>query len=319
MAHMMLVHHQYRIMLKLNYRLLFSVQIGLPKSIKFAECDTKEPRNLRVEELSEDMTILPPSRPDTESTHNCYQRVQFRIIRAYGYVIEFLHIVEPQPYTEVIKLDEILKNTTIKFPRISNSTPSTIAENFFLQKIYYKATLLLHRKYRNATIPGNPDEFRWFSRRMGVLSSMALLNIQVSMHEASQPGGILKDLKWWHFSMTNHDFLLAAMIFCLDLNTNQRTDPRNGGMSYCSVAEKKKLEALIGVKDIWREVEGKCKDAKRAVDILGSLIKRLTAKVQSNVVLNPPVVTTMNQADAEVLGSSVPIYTNIAVPTTFTT
>ncbi|THV45841.1 hypothetical protein BGAL_0445g00040 [Botrytis galanthina] len=319
-----------------QHELLFSVQIGLPKSIKFAECDTKEPRNLHAEELSEDMTILPSSRLDTESTHNCYQRVQSRIMRAYGYVIEFLHIVEPQPYTEVIRLDEMLKKHHDHIPshlqlgtlsQMAHETPSTIAEKFFLQKFYYKATLLLHRKYWNTTLPGNPDEFRWFSRRMCVLSSMALLNIQVSMHEASQPGGILKDLKWWHFSMTNHDFLLAAMIMCLDLNTNQRTDPRSGGMSYCSVAEKKKLEALIRAKDIWREVEGKCKDAKRAVDILGSLIKRLTAKVQNNVVLNvnpdcvrqPPVVATMNQTDAEVLNNSVPIYTDITVPTIFTT
>ncbi|TGO54176.1 hypothetical protein BCON_0111g00190 [Botryotinia convoluta] len=267
-----------------HHELLFSVQIGLPKSIKFAECDTKEPRNLRVEELSEDMTIFPPSRPDTESTQNCYQRVQSRIMRAYGYVIEFLHIVEPQPYTEVIKLDEMLKKYHDQIPahlqlgtlsQMAHENPSTIAEKFFLQKFYYKATLLLYRKYWNATLPGNPDEFRWFSRH---------------------------------------------------LNTNQRTDPRSGGMSYCAVAEKKKLEALIRARDIWREVEGKCKDAKRAVDILGSLIKRLTVKVQNNVVLNvnpdcvkqPPIVTTINQADAEVLGNSVPIYTNTAVPTMFT-
>ncbi|TGO84825.1 hypothetical protein BPOR_0460g00010 [Botrytis porri] len=147
------------------------------------------------------------------------------------------------------------------------------------------------------------------------------------MHEASQPGGILEDSKWWRVSMTNHDFLLAAMIMCLDLNTNQRTDPRRGGMSYCAVAEKKKLEALIRARDIWKEVEGKCKDSKPAVDILGSLIQRLTVKVQNNVVLDlnpdcvkqPPIVATMNQADAEVLGNAVPMYTDISVPTMFTT
>ncbi|KAF7925206.1 hypothetical protein BELL_0270g00050 [Botrytis elliptica] len=325
---------QHRIMLKLNHKLLFTVQIGLPKSIKLAECDNKEPRNLRLEELSEDMTILPPSQPDDESTHNCYQRVQSRIMRAYGYVTDFLHTVEPQPYTEVIRLDEMLKKYHDQIPshlqlgtlsQMTHETPSNFAEKFFLQKFYYKATLLLRRKYWNATLPGNPDVFRWFSRRMCVLSSMTLLKIQVSMHEASQPGGILKDLKWWHFSMTNHDFLLAAMIMCLDLNTNQRTDPRSGGMSYCAVAESKKLEALIRARDIWREVEGNCKDAKRAVDLLGSLIKRLTVKVQNNVVLNvnpdcvkqPPIVTTINEANAEVIGNSVPMYTDISVPMIF--
>ncbi|KAF7922474.1 uncharacterized protein EAE98_008000 [Botrytis deweyae] len=151
-----------------QHELLFSVQIGLPKSIKLAECDYKEPRNLRLEELSEDMTILPPSRPDDESTHNCYQRVQSRIMRAYGYVIEFLHTVEPQPYTEVIRLDEMLKKYHDQIPshlqlgtlsQMAHETPSNFAEKFFLQKFYYKATLLLHRKYWNATLPGNPDVF----------------------------------------------------------------------------------------------------------------------------------------------------------------
>ncbi|TGO84826.1 hypothetical protein BPOR_0460g00020 [Botrytis porri] len=149
-----------------HHELLFSVQIGLPKSIKFAECDTKEPRNLCEGELSEDRTILSPFRPDTEGTRNRYQLVQSRIMRAYGYLIEFLHIVEPQPYTEVIKLEERLKKyhdqipEHLQFgtlPQMAHETPATIAKKLFLQETYYKATLLLHRKYWNATLPGNPD------------------------------------------------------------------------------------------------------------------------------------------------------------------
>lgn len=298
----------------------------MPKAIKFAECDTKEPRNLREDELSEDMTVLPPSRPDTERTYSCYQRVKFAIMRAYGYVIEFLHIVEPQPYTEVIKLDEMLKKYHDQIPphlqlgtlfQMQPCTPADITQKFFLQKFYYKGILLLHRKYWYATLPEDLDEYRWFSRRMCVSSSMALLNIQVSMHEASQPGGILQHMKWWQFSITNHDFLLAAMIMCLDLNTNQRTDPRSGGMSYCAVAEKAKLDALIRARDIWGEISEECIDAKRAEGILTSLIRRLTTKVQQNVVLNlnpdpikqPP--TTISGTDTEVISNTVPICADI--------
>ncbi|KAI9643813.1 hypothetical protein NHQ30_007164 [Ciborinia camelliae] len=251
-------------------------------------------------------------------------------MRAYGYVIEFLHIVEPQPYIEVIKLDEMLKKYHDIIPthlqlgtlsQMKNETPAAITEKFFLQKFYYKGILLLHRKYWNATLPENPDEFRWFSRRMCVSSSMALLNIQISMHEASQPGGILQHMKWWQFSITNHNFLMAAMIMCLDLNTNQRTDPRSGGMSYCAVGERTKLDALVRARDIWGEIAGECIDAKRAVSILTSLIRRLTAKVQNNVVLNlnphpikQPPIATNNVDAAEAISDVVPMYTNIPIP-----
>ncbi|ESZ92627.1 putative C6 transcription factor [Sclerotinia borealis F-4128] len=315
-----------------QHELLFSVQIGLPKSIKFAECDTKEPSNLLEEELSEYMTVLPPSRPDTENTYNCYQRVKFCIMRAYGYIIEFLHIVEPQPYIEVIKLDEMLKKYHDRIPlhlqlstlsQMASETPAFITEKFFLQKFYYKSTLLLHRKYWYATLPENPDEFRWFSRRMCVSSSMALLNIQVSMHEASQPGGILQHMKWWQFSITNHDFLLAAMIMCLDLNTNQRTDPGSERMSYCPVAEKGKLDALVRARDIWGEISEECIDAERAVGLLTSLIRRLTVNVQNHVALNlnpdpikQPPINTIDVFVEAVPNTSIPVCNNGLVPTT---
>jgi hypothetical protein len=56
-----------------QHELLFSVQIGLPKSIRCAECDTELPRNVHEEELYEDMEELPPSRPLTEETEVSYQ------------------------------------------------------------------------------------------------------------------------------------------------------------------------------------------------------------------------------------------------------
>jgi predicted secreted protein len=56
-----------------QHDLLFSVQIGLPKAIRYSECDTELPRNIHEEELYEDMKELPPSRPLTEETEVSYQ------------------------------------------------------------------------------------------------------------------------------------------------------------------------------------------------------------------------------------------------------
>jgi hypothetical protein len=68
-----------------QHDLLFSIQIGLPKCIRYAECDTQPPRNLFEEELYEDMKELPPSRPVSEDTEISYQVVKLQIMRAYGY------------------------------------------------------------------------------------------------------------------------------------------------------------------------------------------------------------------------------------------
>lgn len=142
--------------LTLHNRLLFSALIGLPKSIRFAECDTKGPSNLYDDELFEDMKVLPPSRPVTEPTPFCYQIVKYHIMRAYGYVVEFLHILEPQPYTEVIKLDAQLKETRDAIPphlqlgtleEMRHDRSATVMEKYILQIFYYKATIILHRKY----------------------------------------------------------------------------------------------------------------------------------------------------------------------------
>ncbi|KAF7874195.1 hypothetical protein EAF04_002867 [Stromatinia cepivora] len=89
------------------------------------------------------------------------------------------------------------------------------------------------------------------------------------------------------------------------------------GMSYCSVAEKGKLDALVSSRDVW----GEFIDTKCAVSVLMSLIKRLTVKVQSNVELNlnldpikQPTTTFNTNVDAEAISNTTPIYTNVPIP-----
>ena len=116
---------------------------------------------------------------------------------------------------------------------------------------------------------------------------MTILRYQFSLHEAAQPGGPLEMMKWHSFSITNHDFLLAAMILCLDIKNNQRDDPGNAKKSYCSVAEAAKLEALERSRNIWLEIVDECRDARRAINILTSVLERLTAQVEEHTRLHP--------------------------------
>ena len=103
---------------------------------------------------------------------------------------------------------------------------------------------------------------------------MALLDHQATMHRAAQPGGLLQTLKWYHFPITNHDFLLAAMILCLDLmSILQRDSPY---VSEWFISETEKFQAIQRSRAIWAEVIDDCRDARRAVSILTSVLNKLS-------------------------------------------
>jgi hypothetical protein len=187
-----------------QHDLLFSVQIGLPKGVRYVECDTQSPRNLHEEELYEDMKELPPSRPWNEDTEVSYQVVKYAIMRAYGQVVEFLSVLEPQPYEEVLKLDMKLMETRANIPphlqlgtleEMAKDTPSRVMEKSILQSFYNKAICLLHRKYWDSVPAQTPKDTWYYSRKTCVASSLALLEQQASMHRAAQPDGILEKMK----------------------------------------------------------------------------------------------------------------------------
>ena len=268
-----------------QHDLLFSVQIGLPKAIRYAECDTQSPRNLHEEELYEDMKELPPSRPLSEDTEVSYQVVKLQMMRAYGSVMEFLNLLEPQPYEEALKLDLKLMEARANIPthlqlrtlgEMANDPPSRVMERYILQLFYHKAICLLHRKYWSA-VPSQTVHNTWYySRQSCVGSSLALLDHQATMHRAAQPGGLLQNMKWHHFPITNHDFLLAAMILCLDLKSIAQRGDKND-IPDCLIPESDKIQAIRNSRATWAQVVDDCRDARRAVNILTSVLNKLSS------------------------------------------
>lgn len=267
-----------------QHELLFSVQIGLPKAIRYAECDTLRPRNIYEHELYEGMTELPPERPLAEDTEVSYQIVKYHIMRAHGMVIEFVHLLAPQPYIKVLELDRTLQEAHAlipphlqlgTLPEMNTDVPSRVMEKYILQIFYHKAVCILHRKHWSTTA------MKSYSRSTSVSSALAMLEHQSTMHQASKLGGCLGSLKWWHFAVTNHDFLLAAIILSLDLThpeTNSTQQPAHGLADLASRTTK--LNAFKLSLDIWKEIAEECRDAKRAVKILTSVFAKIASTAQ---------------------------------------
>lgn len=265
-----------------QYDLMLCTKAGIPKSTRYSDCDVSPPSNLYPWELYEEMTQLPPSRPLTEDTPMSYIVTKYQLMRAYGRVIEFLHIVDRQPYSEVLKLDILLTQQGDMIPSylqvrpldgMQNDRPSRVMERYLLMLLYNKVICLLHRKYWNERTQDAPNECAFhYSRKTCVSSAMVLLEQQSAMHQASQPGGVLAAMKWYHFPVANHDFLLAAMILSLDL-MGLANDPNLHGD--CIIEAFEKFHNIKKSRDIWAEIVDDCKDARRAVRLLDRIIPTL--------------------------------------------
>lgn len=280
--------------------LLFSFQIGLPSMIRLGDCDTETPRNIFDDELDEDIKVLPSSRPATEATPVSYLIAKAAVSFAFGKVIERLHSLSPCTYDEVILLDQNLRNTLAELPphlRLRTIEESMldpailVIQRFNLAILYHKAQCVLHRKFLARARENNRYAH---SRRTCVDSSMDLLRHQATLHYECLPGRRLHRMKVFTSSMTANDFLLAAMIICLDLWYGAEAEGagRSSGDLYTWGLERRAdmIQALEVSNDIWMETRDQSMEAYKASEILTIMLKKLK----------------YNQGDARKAPSSVP-------------
>lgn len=265
--------------------LLFSFQIGLPSMIRLGDCDAEVPRNLFDEELDEDMKAIPPSRPVTEATPVSYVIAKASIAYAFGKVIESLNSLTPCTYDDILVLDQNLRDARAEFPphlRLRTIEESMldpgilVTQRFNLAILYHKGQCVLHRKFLARARENNRYSH---SRRTCVDSSMELLRHQATLHYESQPGRRLHGLKVFTNSLTAHDFLLAAMIICLDLWYGAEAEGagRSSGDLYTWGLERRAdmIQALEVSNDIWTSIKDQSMEAFKASATLTLILNKL--------------------------------------------
>lgn len=267
--------------------LLFSFQIGLPSMIRLGDCDTELPRNLFDDEFDEDTKVLPPSRPFTEATPVSYMRTKATMAFAFGKVVERLHSVTPMTYEEVMAMDQNLRETRAEYPphlRLRSMEDSLVdpgalvMQRINLSILYHKGQCVLHRKFLDRARNNNRYAH---SRRTCVDSSMDLLHHQATLHFESRPGRRLHGMKVFTSSLTTHDFLLAAMIVCLDLYYGSETEaPERGSADmYTWGLERRNdmIRALEISAEIWSETKDQSMESYKASELLTVMIGKLKA------------------------------------------
>ncbi|CAD6582521.1 MAG: hypothetical protein ASARMPREDX12_000968 [Alectoria sarmentosa] len=280
------------------FDLLLSFQAGLPAIIHEEECDTEPPRNLFDTDFDEDCKALPPSRPPTDSTPMLYYRHKSRLARIFRRIYRHAVSLKVSSYEVTMKLDSELQEAHKDVPpslRIRplalsfTDQPYMILNRLYSDLVYLKSVCVLHRNYLSQD-RSNPTF--GYSRRVCGDASLQILKHQADFHEACQPGGLFHDHKWMLSSLSCHDFLLAAMITCLDLyeSHKQSADLAPDDLE----SHVKKYDALRHSHGIWTSRRAFSRDARRASRVLAVMLSKVPS---ANIRDKPtPEMESMRQA-----------------------
>lgn len=256
-----------------------SAQVGLPRMIRDHETDTAEPKNLLDTDFDETMTELPHPRPSTFPTPITFAIFMVRLIRQLGPIIDQVNSFSPPSYEMVMRLDKQLMDTHATLPAYLTVRPlsqsitddaDTILRRYALEVCFQKSRCVLHRKY---LIPGRVDAQFRYSSNAAVDAAMKLLDVQRNFHEATQPAGQLYGEQWRPSALINQDYVLAAMILCLDLTWGAK---QGSVEHFASVYPREKiLEALKTSCGIWCGLNSESTLAAKASEALVTMLKNL--------------------------------------------
>lgn len=274
--------------------LLISFQFGLPAMIRTDHIDTEMPRNLYDDELYEGMKSLPPSRPAFEATPMSYMITKARMTFLFGRIVERAQsVTNPPTYEETLKFDAELREMRSQHPPLlqmrsfqesARDPANLIMQRLGLEMVYLRSLFVLHRRFISR---GRENPRYAYSRRTCLDASMELLNHQATLHRESQPGGRLRSVKWYISSLTTHDFLLAAMLVCLDLyhtaeaeRTGRKTNLPNSPLMPDTYDEGRREQMMQAVEHciiIWESVRDQSMEAYKASVTLRVMVEKLKA------------------------------------------
>jgi hypothetical protein len=266
--------------------LIVSFHLGLPSMIHGIESDTTLPRNLINEDLTPDMTELPPSRPDSEYTELTYPIWKSTMCRVFGLVAKQAHSLSLPTYADVMSLDNLLEEKWRQVPSFMKvrpledsitDPPQQVNQRFGLASLYQKSRCVLHRRYLIEAIPRQEHEY---SRKTCLDAALSLLEYQNTIHQATLPGGLLRQNGWFITSLVIHDFLLAAMIIYVVIQTGRDAEaiPELDATSPETPPPNRHelINLLRRSHRIWGVVSGDPAVAKKARDILDTMLSKVT-------------------------------------------
>ncbi|SPQ24271.1 f8a55e37-ee01-4c25-a0df-dd7d585d4d86 [Thermothielavioides terrestris] len=287
---------------------LLSFQMGFPSMIPTECCDAQPPRNLEYSDFSVDMDVLPPSRPLTHDTPVLYIIAKAGIMAVFKKIVAHTESLASPTYDRTIALDFEARAAYARLPAILQrrdvgrsfmDPASRILERCTLELLHLKSLVVLHRRYvsyantaTTTTTTTRPPAAAatTASRRACAEAALDILARQADLHRAARPGGRLHEDRWMLTSLTVHDFLLAAMVLCLDLSV--RLSEGEGGAAAAAggdddngdgdgdgdVLARREFAALQTSLQVWTETSALSPEARVAALALELMIRKVSEK-----------------------------------------
>jgi hypothetical protein len=107
--------------------------------------------------------------------------------------------------------------------KLAGYHPSLISRTVQLQFLCHQGMCLLHWKFFTQ---GRVDSRFSRSYERSVESAAALLSLQDMVHKDAKSRDSVNTSQWLRIPLASHDFILAAMILCLELSKKWEEIPR---------------------------------------------------------------------------------------------
>ncbi|KAK7413984.1 hypothetical protein QQX98_007167 [Neonectria punicea] len=179
-----------------------SAQMGHPRLIKQWQTDTTEPSNLQDSDFGKETASMPPPRPEADLTPMLYRLVKARIMTTIGFIWDFAADARPYTYAEVMTMNTKLEDAHSSIPECLKwrsmthcitDSPQVIIQKVFLEIIFYRARIVLHRGYLHYS-PTKP--LGGNSRQICLDAALQLLDYQHMLQEETKPFCQLYQERW---------------------------------------------------------------------------------------------------------------------------
>ncbi|KAL4911992.1 hypothetical protein BDW62DRAFT_36209 [Aspergillus aurantiobrunneus] len=282
---------------------LLSFEVGVPRTVQDWQYDTELPRNLSDQDFDENTLQLPPSRPLNEITTSTYAIAKSRLMMSFGKILDMAFSRKPVSYEETLEVDRRLEEAQSLVPpayqirpinQCIADPPELIFQRFTLANVYQKSRCVLHRRYLGEV----HTNMRYaYSRVVCINASKQILRVHADLYREIQPGGLLYRNKLFPNSIQYNDYLLAAMILCMELSYSHTAGSlatRNEDVAVVIKDRDDLISTLENSHQILQDLSQQSADAQKAHAALTIMLRR----VKSGLHTIPPPKTNIPSTTA---------------------
>lgn len=232
------------------------------------------PRNLLDDDFGPSVTILPPERPNTETSNISFMVATEQMLSIASEVTDAASEF-PLTLEKTMELNDRLEATWNQIPapwrvdsfnEVTGDDGATI-QRFSLGMTYQRARCILHRQHL-VTPKGDRDSHAL--RHVCVDSGRRILQYQSQLFQGVLSSPRYRCRVWFGMSRSISDCLTAAMVICLEVINQSRID-----ITAQSLTRKELLELLTTTHATWKFSSRPSPETAKAAEIVAMMLHLL--------------------------------------------